>query len=174
MVSSTVANRMNSIEPIYRHTTVKMKYNIQHEKYSSPIVLVRCVLWDQLLYRCLILHCEFVFHRTVTLLEVKITLYGNENDYCLLWSCRRNSVIFMLCDWTKSIRIRWNAMPFCKWRSSRTHRKMNIQSKNHFVWAKMKKFSFWPAKLCDDVPIHIRKFKRSENQICVYFFGSHN
>lgn len=43
-----------------------------------------------------------------------------------------------------------------------------------FVWAKMKKMSAWPAKVCEIAPDHILKPKKSEDRICVYFFGTHN
>lgn len=43
-----------------------------------------------------------------------------------------------------------------------------------FVWAKMKKISAWPAKICKDVPEHIPKPKQTEGRVCVYFYGTHN
>lgn len=43
-----------------------------------------------------------------------------------------------------------------------------------FVWAKMKKYSAWPAKICEDVPENIPKPKQTEGRVCVYFYGTHN
>lgn len=45
---------------------------------------------------------------------------------------------------------------------------------NSFVWAKMKKYSAWPAKICVNAPDHIPKPKNVEGRVCVYFFGTHN
>lgn len=43
-----------------------------------------------------------------------------------------------------------------------------------FVWAKMKKFSAWPAKVCENIPDNIPKPRKIEGRVCVYFFGTHN
>lgn len=43
----------------------------------------------------------------------------------------------------------------------------------NFVWAKMKYFSAWPAKMCES-PLNIPKPKKIEGRVCVYFYGRHN
>lgn len=43
-----------------------------------------------------------------------------------------------------------------------------------FVWAKMKGFSAWPAKICSTAPINVPAPKQTANLKCVYFFGTHN
>lgn len=47
-------------------------------------------------------------------------------------------------------------------------------SSENFVWAKLKGYSWWPAKICAIPPENISKPKNFHKQICVYFFGSHN
>lgn len=43
----------------------------------------------------------------------------------------------------------------------------------NFVWAKMKHFSAWPAKICEN-PKDVPQPKKTEGRICVYFYGTYN
>lgn len=41
------------------------------------------------------------------------------------------------------------------------------------VWAKMKNYSAWPAKICES-PASVPKPKKIEGRVCVYFYGTYN
>lgn len=47
-------------------------------------------------------------------------------------------------------------------------------STTDFVWAKMKKFSAWPAKICERPPEYIPKQRKNDGCVCVYFYGTYN
>lgn len=46
-------------------------------------------------------------------------------------------------------------------------------NKEKFVWAKMKYCSAWPAKICDN-PENIPQPKKTEDRVCVHFYGTYN
>lgn len=47
-------------------------------------------------------------------------------------------------------------------------------TKTNFVWAKMKMYSAWPAKICETPPENISKPKKADGLSCVYFYGTYN
>lgn len=47
-------------------------------------------------------------------------------------------------------------------------------SNSVYIWAKMKGYSAWPAKICSTIPQNIKQPKTTKKLECVYFFGTDN